>query len=594
VSYTPDNVFNFCQVTYVPDNEFHFGECNAAPPAVELNSNAIVTLPTVTSTSSFFYNSMVSRQLSSPTHVAYSTAVKTHFHTRLPYVFGKEVTRQHAVLNIDAKPVLKTARIQLIGDKQINYAPRCLFADGNQINSIAHSVFANGVKTPTSNRVMLSNAIAIDLLAKARYFHAQPIPVLLKANYTPAHQTSAVKRFLFNNTKGFDKQLYNVYTHGKPITAGSHVPIPVITTTIVPRPCGNNFIFVPFNGVNEFRFKPCPSGIYIPNRGVYYVPNTFSLMAGATEIRVLSFNLSLDSESFCWQWSATIDPAQFANIISFDQLNPIDVVATINGVPFNLIIEKVSTDRSYCSKSLSISGRGRTAYLSAPYAEISTAYSAAAITAQQAAEAALSVNNVPIGWTVDWGIDDWLIGAGAWSNTGTYIEHLARIAEAGGGYLQPHDTADTIKFKKYYPTMPWEWDTADIVLPEAVVVTEGIEYGFKPVYNGVYIHGGASSGRLDLVKRTSTPGDKQAPIVVDDLATDTLMTTQRGSRVLGDTGAFAMLSLSLPILSETGIIRPGTMIQYLTRYGMVRGVSVSLGNDCKPKQTIEVETHEYL
>lgn len=107
------------------------------------------------------------------------------------------------------------------------------------------------------------------------------------------------------------------------------------------------------------------------------------------------------------------------------------------------------------------------------------------------------------------------------------------------------------------------------------------------------MHGGASGGRLDLVKKTDTPGDDLAPIVIDDLATDEIMTRQRGLRVLGDTGTFANVTISMPILTQTGIIRPGTLIQYNNRIGMVRSVSVAV-ESCKTTQTLELETHEYL
>ena len=85
--------------------------------------------------------------------------------------------------------------------------------------------------------------------------------------------------------------------------------------------------------------------------------------------------------------------------------------------------------------------------------------------------------------------------------------------------------------------------------------------------------------------------------LVDPLATDSIMTRQRGIRVLGDTGKIVVITLKLPILAETGIVMPGTLISYIvgnaTKIGMVRGVSVDYSLPAV-WQTIKVETHEYL
>ena len=129
------------------------------------------------------------------------------------------------------------------------------------------------------------------------------------------------------------------------------------------------------------------------------------------------------------------------------------------------------------------------------------------------------------------------------------------------------------------------------------MATEGIEYTAKPAYNGVYVYGGSSGGRIDFVKRTNTDGATLAPTIVDALATDPIMSRQRGLRALGDTGNQAIVTLKLPILPDTGIILPGAFVGYVvgtdTKRGMVRGVSVDYALPVV-RQTIKVETHEYI
>jgi hypothetical protein len=569
------------------------------PPGVTLASDAIITaIPGLLSTSSLYFDSLVNRGLYATFNVRYTTDNPISIQSRSAYNHSPNITITRKINSVAAKPLFNNPRIIWNNGIVVDNIYKLAYTIGYKAHANINCLWNYGLNQRHLIRINYNQALKTHIKIKARYVYTQKIPQLFNFNFSLARPATLVIQHLFNRALATGRLINIFYTHGRPIEIGHHSPATIPTIVIPPRVCGNTLIFRPFRQPNELYFYNCQGSTSIPEQEVYFVPNTFSLIRtdGGIEIRTLSFNMSLDSDSFAWQWSATVDPAQFVNILSIDQLNPIDLVATINGIPFNLIIEKVSKERTNCSKSLSISGRSHSAYLAAPYATVTTAYATGEITAQQAAEAALTTNGVSIGWSIEFGLNDWLIAAEAWANTGTYIEHLARIAEAGGGYLQPHDTANTIKFKKYYPTAPWDWQNAPMVLllPESVVVTEGIEYSFKPDYTGVYVHGGASGGRLDLVKKTGTPGDLLAPIVVDDLATDSVMTTQRGLRVLGDTQAVATLSLSLPLLAETGIIRPGTMIQYLTRFGMVRGVSVTFGNDCKPRQTIEVETHEYL
>src|SRR5690554_5448773 len=169
--------------------------------------------------------------------------------------------------------------------------------------------------------------------------------------------------------------------------------------------------------------------------------------------------------------------------------------------------------------------------------------------------ATLTTNGVPIGWTVDWQIEDWQILAGIWSHNGTWIDAAKRIAEAGGAYVQSHDTDQTLRILPKYPTAPWAWNTAtpDIALPEDVVEVEGIEWQEKPDYNAVWVHGG-EQGRADRIIIGTTGGTNPAPTIVDDLATDLAMTRQRGLALLGDTGKQAQISLRLPVLDRKSVV----------------------------------------
>ena len=397
----------------------------------------------------------------------------------------------------------------------------------------------------------------------------------------------------------------SVYTFGLALAPGVRVvvPGPWNGPGLEPKYHPNNILAFRCHALahNELRFcEPQCTRLTVPSRGVYIVSNSFSLtrVDNGAPLYAIAFNLSISADSWTWAWNAKVGGKQIADVLSTDPLNPIEVLATLNGTAFKLIVETIARDRAFNSDVISLSGRGTAAYLAAPYAPISTVFSSAAITAQQAANLALEVNNVSIGWDVDWGINDWLIAGNAFSSTGTYIEHLQRIAEAGGGYVQPAFTADLLNIRPYYPSSPWNWSaiTPDMILPEDLFITEGIVYSSKPDYNGVYVNGGSSGGRLDLIKKTGTAGNVLAPTIVDPLATDAIMTRQRGLRVLGDTGRETMVTLKLPVMA-TGIILPGTMLRYalcgVDKIGIVRSTAVSYTLPIV-NQNIEIESHEYL
>jgi len=162
--------------------------------------------------------------------------------------------------------------------------------------------------------------------------------------------------------------------------------------------------------------------------------------------------------------------------------------------------------------------------------------------------------------------------------------------------VQAHDTDPTLIIKPYYPLAPWAWAAAtpDLIMPEAVCTTEGIDWQDSPAYNTVWVTG-AANGRRDQVKRAGTAADRPAPTVVDPLATDPVMTRQRGLRALADTGRQAQIKVSLPVLTATGLIKSGLLVQYTeqgeTHLGLSRAISVRYAFPTA-SQTVMMETHE--
>lgn len=343
---------------------------------------------------------------------------------------------------------------------------------------------------------------------------------------------------------------------------------------------------------------PQPGGIIVPIRRAYLVLNTITLARASdgAPLSALSLSLQIDADSWTWGWDASIPGAELALVEPAPGGDPVELLATVNGQQFRLLAERIARDRRFAQSRIRISGRGRAAMLADPHSPIVTRSNAAARTMQQLLADALTINNVGIGWAVDWQAADWLVPAGLYNHTGSYIAHAQRLAEAAGAYVQADPLLDTLRILPRYPLLPWEWSAAtpDITLPSAPVVREAIEWQDKAAYNRVFVSGTESGGVLGQVTRAGTAGDVVAPMITDPLITHADGARARGRPILADTGRQARITLELPILPETGIITPGKLVQYTdagtTRRGLVRSTAVTAQLPTA-RQTIELETH---
>lgn len=336
--------------------------------------------------------------------------------------------------------------------------------------------------------------------------------------------------------------------------------------------------------------------VVVPIKEVYLVINSAVLIRveGAVPIPTLSMSMSLDADSWTWSFSASVPGYALPDIEPEDGV-PVAVQATINGTPYRFIVESIARERTFGRSDLRIGGRGRAAVLDAPYAPIMSFGNEFGRTAQQIMNDILTDNGVPLGWDVEWDPDDWNVPAGVFNHQGSYISAMNQVAGSISAYLQPHNTDEVLRVLSRYPVAPWEWAgvTPDYELPSAVMSRESIEWRDKPRYNRVYVMG-QQVGVNGRVTRAGTAGDYLAPTIVDPLITQAAAARQRGLAVLSDTGRIATVGLRLPVLAETGIIKPGNFISYIDggieRIGLTRSVSVDVGLPAI-WQTIGVETH---
>lgn len=426
-------------------------------------------------------------------------------------------------------------------------------------------------------------------------------------NYTEATRRPLVRSAdLWQIASALLKGLDGRYQEGVPPPPGiSLIPLPP-----GPQPCYDpspHLVFqTPWTGGTHLIFvcdgytpPPPPEPgetIVVPVQRVYIVLNTASLRRVSDNALIPTYSMSLSLDAASWTWGFDASIPMEAQALVEPTSGPVELLASVNGVQFRLLAENLSRERVFGKATMKVSGRGRNAILDAPYAPTTTYQNTIDRTAQQLAADVLTYNGVPLPWSVQWGLTDWLVPAEVFTHQGTHISALNAIAQAAGGYLQPHRTDQTIRILPKYPVAPWNWSsvTPDFELPADVTVRESIQWTDKPQYNRVFVSG-QQSGVLGQVTRQGTAGDVVAPMVTDPLITHADAARQRGISILADTGRVVTMDLSLPVLAETGVIEPGKFVLYvdggIDRMGIVRGTSVSVnGGAGSVKQQITVES----
>ena len=425
------------------------------------------------------------------------------------------------------------------------------------------------------------------------------------AHLQEARRVIAVRSSSMQRATPLSRRWVMAFQDGVPPPPGVSIYVPPGQPQPVPcyTPSGHLLFSFPVATDGHLLFQcghytpPVVAGVVVPVRRFYMVINSVSLvrLPSGVELPAYAFSMTVDADSWTWSWSATLDKSAAPHVVREPGSAAVELQAMVNGQPYRLMIDRAERSKQFPGERVTVSGRGLAAELDAPWAPVMTFGNQVDRTAQQLMSDVLTMNGVSIGWSVDWGVQDWLVPAGAWQMQGVYIGAVNDIAGAVGAYVQPHPTARVLRVLPRYPAAPWEWGdlTPDLQLPAAAVQLEGTEWVKKPAYNGVFV-GGVSAGVFGPVTRAGTSGGLLAPQVTHALITDPVAHLQRGLAVLSDTGDQANVQLTLQVLPETGIIMPGTLLGYVSddgpAIGIVRGTSVSWSRP-RMRQTIEVETH---
>ena len=507
-------------------------------------------------------------------------------------------------------------------------------ASGLQVGNSA--VWQEAKRTPKAATVAFEDATAVGSGLSARWQEARRTHKATRAVFEDATPVSAGSRIVWQDARRYRSQVRAVFDeatglhrsltdsggYATPLHAHRGVrfqdarrpPAGIRTVVVPPNPdacytpspnlvfedewsaTDKNLVFFCENHSGGGGDGP-PAQVVVPVRRVYLVINDVLLrrIDGSLTLPCPTLAMQLDVDSWTWGFTATLPANQLSNLEPAAFGQPVELEAVINGQVFKLLAERRTRSREFGKQSITVSGRGIAASLDSPYSAILNFTNSGARTAQQLMGDALLDNGVPIGWSVEFGLTDWLVPSGVWSHQGSRMSAIQRIAAAAGGYVQPHPTDEILRVLPRYPSAPWSWSSvsADYDLPAAVVAVEGIEWIDKTIYDRVFVSG-ESSGVLGQITRAGTAGSAVAPMVTDSLITHVDAARQRGLSVLADTGAQANVTLRLPVLPATGIIVPGKFVQYtdgsVTRKGIVRSVDVSVAYP-EVWQSIEVETH---
>ncbi len=341
------------------------------------------------------------------------------------------------------------------------------------------------------------------------------------------------------------------------------------------------------------------------SKGVIFVTNSVSLTRtdDGREIKLLGFSVGIDSNSYCWTFSATVPLSELSKVDTASEQR-IGVDFTCNGNLWRFILDSCEDSIQFGESSLTIKGKSRAMLLAHPYATHRGFKFDTAMSARQIAEAELNRNGVPSGFTLDWqlaGVNGWNVPANTYSYSNrTPINSLQWIAESAGGFINAHMSEDIIRVLAQYPVPSWEWaaQTPSIELPMSLITSRNRSRVNKPAYNGVNLYSDNENGIHALIKRTGTSGGYQPHMVTSDLMTDTAAAISRGEAILSDTGDIGNIGISMPLHSDFGVLKPSTLIgvndgeQWV---GMVRGTTItgrlSSNRALEIDQSIDVERH---
>jgi len=347
----------------------------------------------------------------------------------------------------------------------------------------------------------------------------------------------------------------------------------------------------------------------VPIQEVYTMQNTLlvTLDDDLTEISFSDISLSLDADSYTWQFSGNLlDPDDIDLVKQLPDGTAIKLHITINGYVWHVLVEKIAISRVFGSKSASVTGRGLTALLSKPYEQpVSVNFG----TTQDVRNIYDTI--LPVGWNelgdLYWLLGDapigsprfWTVDGGAYSYSNkTPIEALGEFAKNIGCMLVPSPDSQELYIKGRYPVLPWSFSgtNVDVAITDDAIIQLTEEPVSSWQANGVYVHGKEIGGVLAFARLNGTAGERLAPTSNNGLMTDGLALRNLSERILS--GQYSQPKFKSITTFMDGTLVPfinvgtfiGMTVDSVETKGIVNAVSISvtMGETLEVSQTLTI------
>lgn len=363
----------------------------------------------------------------------------------------------------------------------------------------------------------------------------------------------------------------------------------------------------PLNVVLNFSDNPCCDGGktgHLDNKKVYFIMNEGYLkrVSDGTDIQVKSLNLSIDRDSWCWSFSASLPFTEESKVNTDDEY--IEVELGLNGFIWRFFIESNTSNQQFATTDIQVKGRSVTAMLAEEAGTRSYSQTIAA-SSVQLAQAELQRITLDSPFSLQWSLVDelgWSVPANAWSYAElTPIKAIQEIAEGAGGFVSSHMKDRKLLIQPRYAYAPWEWVelTPDVSIPFNLVLQRTREKDFKPNYNAVTV-AAEHQGIQAIVKREGTAGDKMAPTAVTPFINSEQPARSMARAELSKYGKKRMYQDTIPLHPDIGVILPSQIIGMQGRdlntwngHSYSTSISASWSGDTglKIRQTFTVERY---
>lgn len=459
---------------------------------------------------------------------------------------------------------------------------RGVWQQGTPIRGAARTVWQETLRLRHAIRAEWSEAVPVRVLLSNSYGDGQPVRVGLRPHWQEAMRpkpgTSIVK---------------------PPIKHSCYVPSLPVRLVFRDQAVSGIPIRLIFKCDGHGTTRP-PAVIVVQGRRTYIVINSIEVRRAdspASEpLPCETFSMQLDRQSWTWRFNAAFHASARDAVSPSLTGVPVELEVRVNGQPFRLQAERIGKSRKLPERLVTVSGRGKAALLDAPHSVVQTFSHSMTIAAQQLAGEVLNVNGGNFGWSLDWNIVDWQVPAHTWMFQGTYAAALADIVGAAGGYLQPHDTDPILRVLPAWPQPWWRFDqlTPDFDLPEGIGEVEDTEVIYQPMYDRMFVSGETGGGLFDIY-RAGFPGTVLKQMEVHPLITQLEVAQARAVAELSESGTALKHKVTLPVLPETGVIKPGHILRYVdedsvTRTGIVRSTNIAHQFPVLT-QSLEIDSH---